>query len=90
MMYDLTFTNQAKEELDYFKRTNSRCFKKIEQLLDELMVHPTRGTGRPKPLRHDPPGRWARRIDQEHRLIYSISEQEVVVEVLSMRFHYEK
>jgi toxin YoeB len=48
--------------------------------------HPTEGIGKPEPLRHVMEGCWSRRIDEEHRLVYLIRSDEVVI--LQARFHY--
>jgi toxin YoeB len=48
--------------------------------------HPTEGIGKPEPLRHVMEGCWSRRIDEEHRLVYLIRNDDVVI--LQARFHY--
>ena len=59
---------------------------KILTLLDELTEHPFTGTGKPEQLKHDFSGYWSRRINKEHRLIYSVLED--VVYINSAFGHY--
>jgi toxin YoeB len=61
---------------------------KLEKLFNELMEHPTTGTGQPEKLKHDLAGLYSRRINKKHRLVYSIKEQVVTVYVLSAWSHY--
>jgi toxin YoeB len=70
------------------KSGNKSLNKKIEKLLDELRSHPESGTGKPERLKHDFTGYWSRRINREHRLIYSIEDQRVIVTVISAFGHY--
>lgn len=52
------------------------------------MVHPETGTGQPEQLKHHLSGLYSRRINQKHRLVYSISDEVVIVHVLSAWAHY--
>jgi len=59
---------------------------KITLLLEELTLHPFTGTGKPELLKHSLAGCWSRRINQEHRLVYEVSD--TVVVILSAKGHY--
>lgn len=86
---EIILLKQAREDRDYWKRTNNvRVMKRISRLLDDILKHPFSGIGKPEPLRGDLQGKWSRRITDEHRLIYSVSNGMVYVYVFSMRFHY--
>jgi len=61
---------------------------KIDKLLDELREHPKTGTGKPEQLKHYEIPTWSRRLTDNHRLIYRIQENRVVVMVLSFWEHY--
>ncbi len=89
-MYSIRFSSRAKKELSYFKQKNQQCFKKASMLLEELRNHPYTGRGNPEALKYDLSGCWSRRIDDEHRLVYSVEEEMVMVHVISMRHHYRK
>ena len=82
---------KAEEDLAYWKSTgNKRIMKRIPKLLEDILLHPFSGIGNPEPLKDNLQGIWSRRITDEHRLLYSISNGMVYVYVLSLRFHYYK
>ena len=82
---------QAEEDLAYWKATgNKRVMKRITQLLGDILQHPFTGIGKPEPLKGNLQGIWSRRITDEHRLLYSVSNGMIYVYVLSLRFHYSK
>ena len=87
---EIAFLPQASEDLQYWKQTgNKRILKRIRTLLEDILEHPFTGIGKPDPLRGEN-GKWSRRITDEHRLVYSISNGMIYVYVFSMRFHYSK
>ncbi len=90
MIYKLKLYPQARKDLDQFKRHEPGCFRKAAALLLELEKHPYSGTGRPEQLKYDLTGRWSRRINAEHRMVYRVVDDVVEVHVLSMRYHYKK
>ncbi len=80
---------KAEEDLAYWKSTgNKRIMKRISKLLEDILQHPFTGIGKPEPLKGDLQGVWSRRITDEHRLIYSVSNGMIYVYVLSLRYHY--
>ncbi|TAJ10281.1 Txe/YoeB family addiction module toxin [Marinilabiliaceae bacterium JC017] len=90
MSYTLEFSETALSDIEKHKKSGDKVvLKKIEKLLNELMRHPTTGTGQPKQLKHNLAGLYSRRINQKHRLVYSINEDVVKVLVLSVWAHYE-
>jgi len=60
--------------------------KRVNRLLEDVLRHPTEGIGKPESLRHAMEGCWSRRIDEEHRLVYVVESDDVVI--LQARFHY--
>jgi toxin YoeB len=67
MSYHLDFSNQAKNDIDFHKKSgNKAILKKLFVLLNELMDHPFEGTGKPEALKYNLIGYWSRRINQEH------------------------
>lgn len=79
------------EDRDYWLQTgNKRIMKRISVLLDDIQKHPFTGIGKPEPLKGDLKGMWSRRITDEHRMVYSISNGMIYVYVFSLRFHYSK
>lgn len=87
-MYSIKFEDQAKADIAKLKKSESKVFKKLAHLLEELQDHPKEGTGKPKPLSANMAGLWSRRITDKHRLVYQIRDEEVLVLVLSAWGHY--
>lgn len=88
-MYGITYAPSAKEGLEKLKKNEPSSFKKAVQLLQEIALHPTTGTGHPEPLKGEPDNRWNRHISKKHRLVYRVFETEVYVYVLSSYGHYD-
>ena len=89
MSYTLAFSKTALEDIEKHKKSGDKpTLRKIEKLLNELMEHPTTGTGQPEMLKHDLAGLYSRRINRKYRLVYSIDEQIVTVYVLGAWSHY--
>ena len=89
MSYTLSFSEIALDDIKKHKKSGDKVvLKKIEKLLNELMNHPTTGTGQPEQLKHNLSGLYSRRINKKHRLVYSINEEELKVIVLSAFAHY--
>jgi toxin YoeB len=87
MGYHLNFTDKAKEDIEAHKKAgNKAVLNKLLKLLEELSEHPFTGTGKPEVLKHSLSGCWSRRINQEHRLVYEVSDDTVIV--LSAKGHY--
>lgn len=88
MSYHLDFSNQAKNDIDFHKKSgNKAILKKLFVLLNELINHPFEGTGKPEALKYNLIGYWSRRINQEHRLVYEVLENTIFVH--SAKGHYE-
>jgi toxin YoeB len=81
------FTDQALADLAYWRRENPKILEKIASLIDDAMKNPTKGIGRPKPLRYNLEGAWSRRINHEHRLVYTFTNS--TLNILQARYHYE-
>ena len=63
---------------------------RISALLADIAEHPFTGIGKPEPLKYDLAGKWSRRINTEHRIVYSVHDEMIDVYILSMRYHYSK
>jgi toxin YoeB len=87
MSYHLDFTDSANKDITFFKKSgNKAILKKLFLLLDEITEHPYTGTGKPEALKHQLSGCWSRRINKEHRLVYEVLDDTVLI--LSVRGHY--
>lgn len=86
---EIVFLEQAEKDREYWKRSgNKAVMNKITALLKDIAEHPYTGIGKPEPLKYELQGKWSRRINSEHRIIYSVNDDIVTVYVLSMRYHY--
>lgn len=87
MAFHLDFTDQAKEDVTQHKKAgNKAILKKISALLEELSEHPFTGTGKPEQLKHQLSGLWSRRINKEHRIVYEVTNDTVIIH--SVYGHY--
>ena len=87
--FRVTLTKQAEKDLiQHYRSGNKATIKKIEVILIELSEHPYTGTGKPEELKWQLTGFWSRRINQKDRLIYSVSEKEITVEIITALGHY--
>jgi len=82
----LTFTDEAWNEYLYWQVKDKKILKKINTLIKDTKRDPFDGLGKPEPLKHELAGYWSRRISQEHRLVYEIFEESILV--VSCRYHY--
>ena len=87
-MYKIDYTPEAQDDIERLKYSEPKAFLKLRKLLIELMEHPRTGTGHPEQLKGDRAGQWSRRITQKHRLVYTITDNEVLVLVLAAYGHY--
>jgi len=83
----ITFSENAWDDYLYWQKVDKKIVKKINKLIKEIQRTPFEGLGRPEKLRYDLAGYWSRRIDQEHRLVYQIVNNQILV--YSCRFHYD-
>ena len=83
---NITCTPLAWEEYEYWQRTEPDKVVKINELLRDCKRTPFKGLGKPEPLKGNLKGYWSRRINSEHRLVYSVSNNSIVI--VQCRFHY--
>ena len=90
-MYRIILSDQARKDYQYFLRSgNTAIIDKIKALLNDIAERPYAGIGKPEPLKYELAGKWSRRINSEHRLIYSVHDDMIEVSICSMRHHYSK
>lgn len=61
-----------------------------KKILLDIREHPYTGIAKPEPLKYDLTGKWSRHINEEHRIVYSVNDDRVEIDILSMRYHYSK
>ena len=84
----IIFTSQAQDDLAYWRKHDQKMVVKIDQLIQAVLASPFEGIGKPEPLRFQKAGYWARRITQEHRLVYKVHDD--VLYIAQCRYHYER
>jgi toxin YoeB len=83
----LVFTPHAWQDYTYWLGADCAILKRINRLIDDALRDPAAGIGKPEPLRHLLAGSWSRRIDAEHRLVFLVDGEDLVI--LQVRFHYK-
>lgn len=82
----LVFSEHAWEDYLYWQRTDRRTLRRINMLIREIQRSPFEGIGKPEPLRHGLSGFWSRRITDEHRMVYRVETDSLVI--VQLRYHY--
>ncbi|VTR71271.1 toxin of the YoeB-YefM toxin-antitoxin system [Desulfosarcina cetonica] len=82
----LEFDPSGFEDLAWWVEKDRKKALRIIKLIKEVQRDPFTGTGKPEPLKHELSGCWSRRIDQEHRLVYQVNENNI--RILACRYHY--
>ena len=83
----LVFTPHGWADYLHWQSVDKKTVKRINRLIEETLRDPFAGIGKPEPLRHVLQGCWSRRIDAEHRLVYMVEDEDLVI--LQARYHYE-
>jgi toxin YoeB len=84
---NIVFDPKAFKEFNELSIENKKLYKKIVDLIDDILCHPFSGIGKPKPLKYQLKGYWSRHINDEHRLVYKITKTEIII--ISCKFHYD-
>ena len=82
----ISFSESAFADYQNWAEENKKLFKKINDLLKDIIREPFLGLGKPEPLKHELSGYWSRRINDEHRLVYKVTDTTVFV--ASCKSHY--
>jgi toxin YoeB len=80
------FDDDAWEDYLYWQRTDPKVLKRINALIKEIQRNPYEGVGKPEPLKYNFAGYWSRRVNDEHRLVYQVTEDAVLI--AQLRYHY--
>jgi toxin YoeB len=86
-MSNITFEREAFEQFNAWATEDKKIYDKIVKLIDDILRNPFKGLGKPEPLKYELKGCWSRRITDEHRLVYQVTEAAIII--LSCKFHYE-
>ncbi|MBI3501419.1 MAG: Txe/YoeB family addiction module toxin [Bacteroidetes bacterium] len=85
-MRDVEFTTLANSQLEEWKKHDKKIYTRIEQLIEDIQKNPYAGIGKPEPLKYELAGHWSRRITKEHRLVYKVTNDAIVV--IACKYHY--
>jgi toxin YoeB len=83
----LVFTPRGWEDYTHWQTADQQKLKRINRLIGEALRDPATGIGKPEPLKQTLAGLWSRRIDDEHRLVYQVAGDDLIVH--QARYHYE-
>lgn len=84
----IVFSEQAWEDYQFWVVNDRKTLKRINQLIRDTARDPFRGVGKPEPLRHFLKGYLSRRINEEHRMVYCVKENQLML--AELRYHYER
>lgn len=82
----LLWSESAWEEYLWWQRQDRKILKRINLLIQDITRNGNEGIGKPEALRYDFAGYWSRRITEEHRLVYKVTRDEVLI--ATCRYHY--
>ena len=82
----LIFSEHAWEDYLYWQKTDKKIISRINKLIKEVGREPFAGVGKPEPLKHNLAGYWSRRINEEHRMVYKITDDALLI--AQLRYHY--
>lgn len=83
----IIFSKNAWDDYLSWQNENKKILKKINELIKDIQRTLYEGIGKPELLKYDLAGLWSRRIDREHRLVYQVVENELII--YSCRYHYD-
>ncbi|MCY3689368.1 MAG: Txe/YoeB family addiction module toxin [Gammaproteobacteria bacterium] len=84
----LTFSGKSWDEYLYWQKTDKAILKRINSLIKDTQREPFVGIGKPETLKHGLSGYWSRRINDEHRLVYKVADDRILI--AQLRYHYEQ
>jgi toxin YoeB len=83
----IIFVDESWEDYLYWQKTDRKLLERINNLVKDISRNPYSGLGKPEPLKYKYQGFWSRRINEEHRLIYRVVDDEI--QIAKCRFHYD-
>jgi len=85
-MRKIALQGKSLEHLKFYLQNDIKLLKKVFELLEAVQADPFKGIGKPEPLKNELKGYWSRRISDEHRIVYSVTNEYIIV--ISCRSHY--
>jgi toxin YoeB len=88
-MFEILYTPKAQNDIAFFKINSPKDYRKCVKFVEEIKIHPRKGTGHPEQLRHtEPDERWSRKINKKDRMVYLIDVEAKTIAITSCRGHY--
>jgi toxin YoeB len=84
---NITFSKNAWEDYLSWQKEDKKILRKINELIKDIQRNPFEGIGKPERLKYDLAGLWSRRIDREHRLVYQVKDDDILI--YACRYHYD-
>jgi toxin YoeB len=85
-MKKIVFEGNAFQDFTEWATIDRKLYKRIVDLIKDILRQPFSGIGKPEPLKHELQGYWSRRINDEHRLVYKVSEETITI--IACKYHY--
>ena len=82
----LIFAENAWDDYLYWQKVDKKILKRINALIKDISREPFEGIGKPEPLKHALSGYWSRRINDEHRIVYKVQDDSLLI--AQLRHHY--
>jgi len=82
----LVFAEKAWQDYLYWQKTDKKILKRVNALIKDISREPFEGIGKPEPLKHALSGYWSRRINDEHRIVYKVENDSLLI--AQLRYHY--
>lgn len=86
MSRKIVFEASAFEDFNQWAKLDKKIYRKIVELIKDIHRSPFLGLGKPEPLKYELSGFWSRRINDEHRLVYQVTDTEIVI--IACKYHY--
>lgn len=86
-MRNVVLNQQALDDMKHWSFNDIKLLRKIFDLIDSVLRDPFQGIGKPEALKGDLKGFWSRRVNDEHRLVYSVTNEHIII--ISCRSHYK-
>lgn len=83
----ISFVPRSWDEYNAWQKDDNKVFSKIQKLIKETLRDPFGGIGKPEPLKNNLKGYWSKRITDEHRFVYKIEENQLII--ISCKYHYD-
>ena len=86
-MRRIVFLPKAFDDFTNWATEDKQVYRKLITLIQDVQRNPFSGLGKPEALRHDLRGYWSRRINDEHRLVYKVTDEDLII--VACKYHYE-